>query len=132
MPDHLSSPLPPAGPSAVLTDDPGWSMGPTNGRDVGLDARGSWLLEPDTGTGMLLYPRDWSFTERRDVAAHLKATGWSIVPTKRFLHLTSDGETVIRLLSQADQASPVATDGHEGRLLRLVIPAPDEQLEASN
>ena len=37
-------------------------MAPTDAAAAGFVARGSWLLEPDTGTGMLLYPRDWTFT----------------------------------------------------------------------
>lgn len=130
MPDHQSSLLPPLVPPAVHSDGPGWAMGPSNGHAVGLDARGSWLLEPETGTGMLLYPRDWTFAERCAVATHLRDTGWSIVPTRRFLHLTSDGETVIRLLSQSGGA---ALEGDGGRLIQLPAPSAEaDQREASH
>jgi hypothetical protein len=115
-------------------DAPGWSLAPSNAVDAGFTARGSWLLEPDTGTGMLLYPRDWTFVERRDVTTHLRAHGWSVVPISRFLHLTSDGTTAIRLLSRFDAAAEVTSISAE------VLPmhwgehapaAPGEVLEAS-
>ncbi|WP_157970662.1 hypothetical protein [Nakamurella deserti] len=92
------------GPAA---EGPGWAMAPLDAAAAGFEARGSWLLEPDTGTGMLLYPRDWTFTERRDVTAHLRAGGWSVVPINRFLHLASDGTTAIRLLTRIDDAEVV-------------------------
>lgn len=85
-------------------EGPGWAMAPCDAAAAGFVARGSWLLEPDTGTGMLLYPRDWSFTERRDVTTHLRDGGWSVVPISRFLHLTSDGSTAIRLLARITDA----------------------------
>ena len=105
---HSSSELadPAAGPQVAA--EPGWAMAPTNAAAAGFVARGSWLLEPDTGTGMLLYPRDWSFTERRDVTAHLREQGWSVVPISRFLHLTSDGTTAIRLLGRRDEVAALA------------------------
>ncbi|MEP6980934.1 MAG: hypothetical protein ABJA16_09260, partial [Nakamurella sp.] len=40
--------------------------------------------------------------ERRDVTAHLRAEGWTVVPMGRFLHLTTDGLTSIRLLSRRE------------------------------
>jgi hypothetical protein len=86
-------------------------MAPSNAAAAGFTARGSWLLEPDTGTGMLLYPREWTFTERRDVTAHLRNDGWAVVPVARFLHLTSDGTTAIRLLSRIDDAEVVEDIG---------------------
>jgi hypothetical protein len=101
---HFSPELAVTGPA---TEGPGWAMAPLDATAAGFAARGSWLLEPDTGTGMLLYPRDWAFTERRDVTAHLRAAGWSVVPIHRFLHLTSDGTTAIRLLSRTDDAEVV-------------------------
>lgn len=88
--------------TAAAVDAPGWAMAPHHASEAGFEARGSWLLEPDTGTGMLLHPRDWSFVERRDVTAHLRAEGWSVVPIGRFLHLTTDGLTAIRLLSRRE------------------------------
>ncbi len=99
-------PVPPAAGT-----EPGWAMGPSNGAGAGIDARGSWLLEPDTATGMLLYPRDWSFAERRDVVQHLRSQGWAVVPARRFLHVTGDGKTVIRLL--ADFSEPAEHNGGE-------------------
>jgi len=104
-------------------------MGPSNGHDAGIDARGSWLLEPDTGTGMLLYPRDWSFVERRDINRHLRELGWTVVPTSRFLHLTSDGQTVIRLLAQ--NGAPISATLGELRELRFRTEMPTGQIEAS-
>jgi hypothetical protein len=104
-------------------------MGPLNGQDAGLMARGSWLLEPDTRSGMLLYPRDWSFSERRDVFAHLAANGWEVLPATMFRHLSSDGETVIRLLQNSDSAAPGI---NLGRLYEFRRPAVDLQpIEAS-
>jgi len=102
---HFSPELAVTGPAA---EGPGWAMAPLDATAAGFVARGSWLLEPDTGTGMLLYPRDWTFTERRDVTAHLRAGGWAVVPIQRFLHLTSDGTTAIRLLSRTDDAGVVS------------------------
>jgi len=81
---------------------PGWAMGPLDGRACGIRARGSWLLEPETGSGMLLYPRDWSFTERRDVYQHLRSQGWAVVPFAQFFDVTTDGQTVIRLLDRKE------------------------------
>ena len=94
----------------AVDDGPGWDMAPHHAADAGFDARGSWLLEPDTGTGMLLYPRDWTFVERRDVTAHLRTAGWSIVPISRFLHLASDGITATsrRTLLQAGTGTALA------------------------
>jgi len=51
---------------------------------------------------MLLYPRDWSFVERRDVVSHLRSLGWVLVPIADFFHLSLDGSTVIRLLARQD------------------------------
>ncbi len=102
---HASSE--PRSEAGAVIDAPGWAMGPQHADTVGVDARGSWLLEPETRSGMLLYPRDWSFVERRDVLAHLRSEGWSVVPIARFLHLTGDGTTVIRLLTRSqDDALP--------------------------
>lgn len=112
---------------------PGWAMGPLNGAAAGLDARGSWLLEPETGTGMLLYPRDCSFVERRDVATYLREQGWTVVPTSRFLHISSDGDTVIRLLSSSDPgANRTSSDDQGGQVVTMVFDRDDaDQLEAS-
>ncbi len=120
--------MPPSSPDLVVTgtstDVPGWSMAPCSAADAGFTARGSWLLEPDTGTGMLLYPRDWTFLERRDVTAHLRAAGWSVVPIARFLHLTSDGTTAIRLLARTDDTGVVSDIAAEVFALhRDVLPA---------
>ncbi len=96
-------------------DQPGWSMAPLDGRSAGLEARGSWLLEAQTNTGMLLYPRDWTFVERREVLDHLRGRGWTAVPPNRFLHITSDGSTVIRLLSsRVDAAGSAAAESPAG------------------
>lgn len=103
-------------------------MGPSNGHSAGVEARGSWLLEPDTGTGMLLYPRDWSFLERRDVFALLREQGWAVVPVSRFVHISSDGLTVIRLLSQ--RAPQVNAEPGELRAFPQPAEAPS-QIEAS-
>ena len=46
--------------------------------------------------------------ERRDVTAHLREQGWSVVPVSRFLHLTSDGTTAIRLLGRCDEVAAIA------------------------
>lgn len=51
---------------------------------------------------MLLYPRDWSFVERRDVVSHLRSLGWVLVPIADFYHLSLDGGTVIRLLARKE------------------------------
>jgi hypothetical protein len=110
--------------------EPGWAMAPLGAADSGFTARGSWLLEPDTGTGMLLYPLDWSFVERRDVTAHLRADGWSVVPINRFLHLASDGITAIRLLARTETAS-VSSVTAEIVALRWPAAADADVLEAS-
>lgn len=100
-------------------EGPGWAMAPCDAATAGFVARGSWLLEPDTGTGMLLYPRDWSFAERRDVTAHLRDGGWSVVPIARFLHLTSDGSTAIRLLARSADADDEVGVVAEGEVVPL-------------
>jgi hypothetical protein len=79
------------------------------------------LLEPETRSGMLLHPRDWSLVERRDVFDHLRSQGWAVLPISQFIHLSSDGETVIRLLGR-HPAPPVA-DVLLGQLLELPPPA---------
>lgn len=132
---HSSSEL--LADSGAAGDEPGWAMAPHHAAEAGFDARGSWLLEPDTGTGMLLHPRDWTFVERRDVTAHLRAEGWSVVPIGRFLHLSSDGTTAIRLLARAegvDAVVGVETTAEVHTLPRLAVvdaEPVDEALEAS-
>lgn len=118
-----------AATSRTVDEAPGWDMAPHHADDAGFDARGSWLLEPDTGTGMLLYPRDWTFVERRDVTAHLRAGGWSVVPINRFLHLASDGITAIRLLARTETATVASVDAE---IVALRWPTADvDVLEAS-
>lgn len=127
---HSSSELIAHADAALQADvEPGWAMAPLAAADAGFTARGSWLLEPDTATGMLLYPRDWSFVERRDVIAHLRAEGWSVVPISRFLHLASDGITAIRLLARTATATAASVDAE---IVALRWPAADtDALEAS-
>ena len=96
-----------------------------------MNARASWLLEPKTDSGMLLYPRDWTFIERRDVHRYLHSQGWVVVPLEQFFDVTTDGTTVIRLLDRIEKATGDAASALAD-VYQLRPPAvPADQLEAS-